>query len=68
MSDTGLQEYREAVLNDRELQDGLRKIDDRAEFTRQVIRHADERGFELTVDDIEEALRSGRRAWIERWI
>ena len=68
MSDTGLQEYREAVLDDRELQDGLRKIDDRAEFTRQVIRHADERGFELTVDDIEEALRSGRRAWIERWI
>lgn len=68
MSDTGLKEYREAVLDDRELQDGLREIDDRAEFTRLVVRQADERGFELTADDVEEALHSGRRAWIERWI
>ncbi len=68
MSDTDLKEYREAVLDDRELQDRLRKIDGRAEFTRQIIRQADERGFELTVGDVEEALRSGRRAWIERWI
>jgi hypothetical protein len=68
MSDTGIEKFRVVVLDDFELQSELRGVGDRAEFIRLVTGKANEKGFELTADDVEEAMRAGRRAWIERWI
>ena len=68
MSDTAFSEFRTAVLADTDLQDKLRKTDDHAEFVSSVVDLASKLGVDLSINDVENALRAGRKAWIERWI
>lgn len=68
MPDAEIIEFREIVLADRGLQDRLRQPSERAEFVETAVREALENGVPLTPEDVETALRNGRREWIERWI
>lgn len=68
MPDADVVKFREIVLADRSLQDRLRQPEERAEFVETAVLAALECGISLTSDDIENALRNGRREWIERWI
>lgn len=68
MSDTAFSEFRAAVLADTDLQDKLREINDRAEFISSVVDLASKLGINLSAEDVENAMNTGRREWIERWI
>jgi hypothetical protein len=37
-------------------------------FIEAVVRLGGEQGFAFTADDVREAMRVNRRAWLERWI
>jgi hypothetical protein len=63
-----LRKIRELVLADQELQERLRPITDKAEFTDALLRLAKENGHVLTADDVADGMRAGRRSWIERWV
>jgi hypothetical protein len=63
-----LREIRELVLADPALQERLRVTIDKADFTNAVVSLAEEQGLVLTEDDVVEAMRTGRKMWIERWI
>ena len=56
------------VLADRQLQDRLRTVPDKIEFTDLVVTLARDHGCEMTGEDVAEAMRAGKRSWIERWI
>ena len=64
----GWPEFREEVLKDLSLQVRLREIEDRQTFVRLAVRLGAEKGFCFSADDVESAMRDGRRVWIERWI
>jgi len=68
MSKTVFEEFRAKVLADSSLRDELQNINERDEFVQRVVKLATEQGFELSVDNVENAMNAGRRAWIERWI
>lgn len=68
MTEMGFAEFRAAALADTDLQAELRGIDARAEFVLKVVDTASELGFDVKADDVENAINTGRRAWIERWI
>lgn len=68
MPDSDVARFRQIVLADRGLQDRLRVPEERAEFVETAVRAALENGILLTADEVETALRMGRREWIERWI
>lgn len=68
MSEEKLSEFRGIIFHDVRLQEKLREIEDRQEFIRLVVEFGRERGFEFTTDEVENALREGRRVWIERWL
>lgn len=68
MSVEKLSEFRSLIFADIALQEKLRGITDRQEFIRFVVESGRERGFEFTADEAENALRDGRRVWIERWL
>lgn len=68
MPDSDVARFRQIVLADRGLQDRLRVPEERAEFVETAVRTALENGISLTADEVETALRMGRREWIERWI
>lgn len=56
------------VLDDLALQEQLRKETDKNHFTRLLARLGKERGYDFGVEVVEEALKSSRRAWLQRWI
>ena len=68
MSSNGWITFRDYVLADSELQSELRIVVDKIKFIQVVTATAVSKGFDVTADDVEEALKQGRRAWIERWI
>ena len=68
MPDKDFQEFRKAVFRDPELQRDLQNIEDQSRFKDVVVTKATTMGIELTVEDVETAMRNGRRSWIERWI
>ena len=68
MSSNGWITFRDHVLADTELQSELRNVGDKMKFIHRVIATVESKGFDVTADDVEEALKQGRRAWIERWI
>lgn len=68
MSQAEFERFRQVVLADKLLQERLRSVADRDAFSALVVESAAELGFALTVDDVTEAVRDGRRAWIERRI
>ena len=68
MSQETLTQFRQLVFSDTLLQEQLREITDRQEFIEQVVRLGNERGYEFTADDVENALQAERRVWLERWL
>lgn len=68
MSQAAFEQFRAEVLADASLRNDLVTIDDKVEFTAAVISLASKKGVELTADDVENAMRTGRKTWIERWI
>ncbi len=68
MPDKDFQEFRRAVFSDPDLQRDLRNIEEQAPFKDAVVSRAAALGIDLTVEDVESAMRDGRRSWIERWI
>jgi response regulator of citrate/malate metabolism len=68
VSQDNLEQFREAVLEDAALQETLRDVRDRKTFVALVMSLGVERGYDFTAEEVEEALRASRRAWLERWI
>ncbi len=65
---SAFERFRAGVLEDPALQDVLCEITDRALFVERVVQLGAERGERFSPGDVEEALRAGRRSWLERWI
>jgi hypothetical protein len=63
-----LEQFRSVVLEDLSLQAELREILDTHLFVTLVVQRGEEHGCRFAAADVEEALRAGRRAWLERWI
>jgi hypothetical protein len=63
-----LNQFRRAVLEDASLRESLRGTQDLETFLALVLRAGRERGYEFTRAEVEELLRQGRRAWLERWV
>jgi hypothetical protein len=68
MSEENFERFRELVLRDLSLQKRLRECAERAAFIQKVVELGAECGCEITPEDVEEAMRRNRRAWLERWI
>jgi hypothetical protein len=67
-SPAALERFRQLVLDDLALQVELRDITDRELFVARVVQLGAERGCRMAGADVEDALRAGRRAWLERWL
>jgi quercetin dioxygenase-like cupin family protein len=58
--------FRRAVLSDLALQERLRTITDAQAFVSAAVGLGSTQGFHFTPEDVHSALRSSRRAWLER--
>ena len=68
MSAKNFEQFRQIVLQDLPLQNELQQINEREAFISRVIKIGAERGFDFDAENVAEAMRESRRAWIERWI
>jgi hypothetical protein len=68
MSQESLTQFCQKVFSDDELQAPLRELTDRLEFAALAVQIGHQEGLEFTVEEVEERLTQGRRAWFERWI
>ncbi len=68
MSLDSFEQFRTFVLRDPSLQAQLRETPDRDAFIRLTVQLGNERGYTFTAADVEAALRTSQRVWIERWI
>lgn len=60
--------FRQDVLADPTLQERLRATRDWAAFVALALQLGAERGCALSAADLERALQTGRRLWLERWL
>lgn len=60
--------FRDFVLSNPPIQVRLRETDDRQGFIKLMLAIAQENGYHFLASDVEEAIRSARRAWLERWV
>ena len=60
------EQFRLVVLADEALQAELRRFADKKEFVARTVELAAEHGFQLAAEDVEDAMREGRRSWIEQ--
>ena len=67
-SPEALERFRGLVFDDVDLQERLRQVADRGLFIDLAVRLGEERGCSFNAQDVREALRANRRAWIERWV
>jgi hypothetical protein len=68
MGEDALDDLRRFVVDDRLLRDRLLSAPDRHAFVAEVISVAQERGIDLSTDDVVEGLRAARRRRQERWV
>ena len=68
MSQESFEQFRELVFQDTTLQEALRSVTDTDQFVALTVRLGAARGYVFTVEDVAEAMRSSRRAWLERWL
>jgi hypothetical protein len=59
--------FRRAVLDEPELEQRLRALDDWATFAASAIAEAGARGIELTTDELEAERRRAQLGWLTRW-
>lgn len=67
-SPEALERFRGLVFDDVDLQERLRQVADRGLFIDLAVRLGEERGCSFNAEDVKQALRANRRAWIERWV
>jgi hypothetical protein len=60
--------FRQLVLGDATLQERLRETPDLKAFVALTLRLGQEHGYRFTAEEVENALRESRRAWLQRWI
>ena len=58
------EEFRELVLSDESLQNELRDLTNKNDFTTRLIELARERGYEITADEIDQEMLRSRRIWM----
>ena len=63
-----IEQLRQCVLGDEDLQGRLRVIGDHGDFVAAVLEVAREHGLELTADELEEEMNIAQRAWALRWL
>ncbi|HEU4322776.1 MAG TPA: hypothetical protein VFS21_06465 [Roseiflexaceae bacterium] len=68
MAHADWEQFRAAVLADRDLQQRLRSAPDWQTFVELTLRLSAERGYGLTTTDLERALQESHRMWLERWL
>lgn len=68
MSEEKLSEFRAIIFSDAALQEKYRELTDREEFVRLIVELGQKYDCDFTGAEVENALRDGRRGWIERWI
>ena len=68
MSQEALDEFRQHVLADAELQAQLWRAKERDAFIELCVRLGAERGYSFTREEALTALRAGRRAWSAEWV
>jgi hypothetical protein len=60
--------FRRVVLDDPELQAGLRSICEWPAFVSAALDSATRCGLSLTADDLDAARAASRQSWFERWL
>jgi hypothetical protein len=68
MSREGFERFRLQVLEDAALQEMLRETPNLKAFLGLTLQLGRERGYSFTAEDVEDALRESRRAWLQRWV
>ncbi|MFL6212220.1 MAG: Nif11-like leader peptide family natural product precursor [Pyrinomonadaceae bacterium] len=68
MSQESFEQFRQLVLADELLQRELQVAPGDDSFLALTVRLGAERGYSFTVEDVAEAMRASRRAWLERWL
>ena len=68
MSQEALDEFRQQVLADTELQAQLWRATERDAFAELCVRLGAARGYRFTRAEVLTALRAGRRAWSAEWV
>ena len=64
---TNFERFRATVLDDPQLEERLRAIDDWEPFTVAALEAAHERGLDLTAADIEAERQQALLGWLTRW-
>jgi hypothetical protein len=65
-SSEAFEQFRERVLNDRELLNRLRAAKPE-EFIGACVQIAAELGYPISPAEVEDALKTARHDWVERW-
>ncbi|HEX8184995.1 MAG TPA: aspartyl/asparaginyl beta-hydroxylase domain-containing protein [Blastocatellia bacterium] len=68
MPGQGLEQFRQLVLEDTTLQKKLIETPNLKAFLALTLQLGDELGYSFTVEDLENAMRESRLAWLQRWI
>ncbi|HEX8180306.1 MAG TPA: Nif11-like leader peptide family natural product precursor [Pyrinomonadaceae bacterium] len=68
MSQESFEQFRQLVFADEALQRELRAAPGGDSFLALTVRLGAERGYSFTVEEVAEAMRASRRAWLERWL
>lgn len=68
MPSDGFDAFRKLVLSDDSLQEELRSAADERSLFDKVLTLGRQRGYELSEQDLDDAVRANRRSWLERWL
>ncbi len=63
-----IDQLRQCVLGDHDLQERLQVISDHDDFVSAVLELARKRGIDLTADELEREMNNAQRAWLLRWL
>lgn len=63
-----LQRFRELVLRTPALQQALQAVEDPKQFPERLVALGALNGCRFSVEEVQEATRAARRAWLERWL
>jgi hypothetical protein len=66
--ESALEQLRQLVVTRPELHNELYAERDRERFVHRVVEVAAAHGLVLSTDEIDDAMRAGRRSWVERWL
>jgi predicted ribosomally synthesized peptide with nif11-like leader len=68
MSQADLEQFCQLVLDDSMLQEQLRNTADYQSFLAIALQLSQDKGYCITTEDLESALREKRQMWLERWV